>query len=699
MIKENFKNGLKLVAEATARSYSSIIFMDGAGFGGAILLVTFINPALGFGGLIGALTANIAAMLFGYPRELVRSGMYGISALLVGLALAFFKGQPLVTYLIIVPAALLTMTLQTLIADRLYKSFRIGALSLPFAMIATVTTIDPALLHGSFTIPHHISEMALGESFFRSLGAIFFMPDPWVGAFFFSLLLLYSRVLAVLAFLGFALGTTMYEFFGGEVADVSFGMVGLNFILTAMAVGGVYLLPGIIATIHALLAVSVTALASLVVHRVFSEMGLPVFSWPFNIATLCWLAALSLRPSETSPKSTWGLSGAPETMLARRQMLDRIGLGEPCPRLPVIGEWTVTQAIGGTPTHQPPWAHAWDFEVMDAAGFPFRIHDGSAVPSLALEDYYSFGAPVIAVADGVVVLVVSGIFDNTPGDFNTKDNFGNQVIIRHSEKLYSVYAHLRHGSVRVWEGQIVRAGDVIAQCGSSGRSPRPHLHFHFQADAVVGSATLPMKFSQFIGRKGDETRFHESGQPEVFERVTSLHSLKFSHPAPKFEAGGHWTFSVERGGETSIETWKSDVDLWGRIRVTSDMPRAVAIWNVDSRGMTAVSFEGSRNGALYAAFAGCSRIPSRVAAEIQWSDDLSAEYSAGTMMRPIAGALLPLMVIPSGRTHFSFERLQDSVITARNGARTIETRWSNESVLREIRVHRRGKTLLTARLQ
>jgi murein DD-endopeptidase MepM/ murein hydrolase activator NlpD len=54
---------------------------------------------------------------------------------------------------------------------------------------------------------------------------------------------------------------------------------------------------------------------------------------------------------------------------------------------------------------------------------------------------------------------------------------GNHVVLDLGDGVYAVLAHLRHGSLRVAKGQRVRAGQQVAECGNSGNSTEPHLHF------------------------------------------------------------------------------------------------------------------------------------------------------------------------------------------------------------------------------
>ena len=64
--------------------------------------------------------------------------------------------------------------------------------------------------------------------------------------------------------------------------------------------------------------------------------------------------------------------------------------------------------------------------------------------------------------------------------------------------VYAVLAHLRRGSLRVRKGQSVRAGDVLAECGNSGNSTEPHLHFQLMDHPnPVFAAGLPVSFEEF----------------------------------------------------------------------------------------------------------------------------------------------------------------------------------------------------------
>ncbi|WP_188741511.1 M23 family metallopeptidase [Agromyces bauzanensis] len=87
------------------------------------------------------------------------------------------------------------------------------------------------------------------------------------------------------------------------------------------------------------------------------------------------------------------------------------------------------------------------------------------------------GAPVMSIADGVVVLAT----ENGGG-------LGVNVEVQHNiggELITSSYAHMQYGSLAVSEGQRVSAGQQLGLVGSTGQSTGSHLHLEmFGADGV-----------------------------------------------------------------------------------------------------------------------------------------------------------------------------------------------------------------------
>jgi murein DD-endopeptidase MepM/ murein hydrolase activator NlpD len=69
------------------------------------------------------------------------------------------------------------------------------------------------------------------------------------------------------------------------------------------------------------------------------------------------------------------------------------------------------------------------------------------------------------------------------------------VVIDLGDGVYALLAHLRRHSVRVTAGQRVAVGQQIAECGNSGNSAWPHLHFQLMDHpSVLLAAGLPVCF-------------------------------------------------------------------------------------------------------------------------------------------------------------------------------------------------------------
>lgn len=105
------------------------------------------------------------------------------------------------------------------------------------------------------------------------------------------------------------------------------------------------------------------------------------------------------------------------------------------------------------------------------------------------ESYYVFGKDIIAPCDGKIVQVITGVHDNIPGELNPAQMTGNTVVLETAAKEYILFAHIKQGSVAVIEGQKVKQGDLLGQCGNSGNTTEPHLHLSLQNTISMNGTT------------------------------------------------------------------------------------------------------------------------------------------------------------------------------------------------------------------
>jgi hypothetical protein len=118
------------------------------------------------------------------------------------------------------------------------------------------------------------------------------------------------------------------------------------------------------------------------------------------------------------------------------------------------------------------------------------------------EDWWGYGEPLYAVADGEVTQVVSDIPENAPRVLPaqiTIDNIaGNYVVLRIARDRYITYAHLKNGSIVVHPHDRLRRGALIGRLGNSGNTTGPHLHFQVtDGDSVLQSEGVPFMFEAF----------------------------------------------------------------------------------------------------------------------------------------------------------------------------------------------------------
>jgi len=104
------------------------------------------------------------------------------------------------------------------------------------------------------------------------------------------------------------------------------------------------------------------------------------------------------------------------------------------------------------------------------------VTSGFGVRKSGKHDGIDIGAPkgtkVHAAADGEVLFSGWG-----------PTGYGRLVLIKHSEKVFTVYAHNQKNLVK--KGARVKRGQVIAKVGHSGRARGYHLHFEVRVSRVA----------------------------------------------------------------------------------------------------------------------------------------------------------------------------------------------------------------------
>jgi Peptidase family M23 len=170
--------------------------------------------------------------------------------------------------------------------------------------------------------------------------------------------------------------------------------------------------------------------------------------------------------------------------------------------------------------------YGYDFMITDKAG---NLYNGDRFTK---ENWFSYGAPVYATAAGTAIDAANSVPENsykdgqvtTPPGIDELDphGLGNFVAIDQGDGEFSMFNHMRPGSVRVKKGDRVRAGEQIGEIGFSGDTFLPHLHYMLiDGSDLNESQGVPSYFDNFQRILGTKTVMVKHGQIDSGDIVES----------------------------------------------------------------------------------------------------------------------------------------------------------------------------------
>jgi urea transporter len=611
--------------QGVLRGYSQIFFSENCWFAIPLVLVSFFDISAGFSGLIAVLTAHISASLLKFDKFTLTKGFFGFNSLLVGLGLGYYYELTVITIVVAIFSGFMTLLITVAIQGVLGKYY-LPFLSLPFLLGIWIVINGVGMLSGTednqsgiyvlnklFTIGGHplvdLHEWWVGNitseflnSYFLSLGAIFFQFNVFAGIVIAVSLFFYSRIGFLLSLLGYGVAYLAYSFFGMDMNQLGYSYIGFNFVLGAIAIGGYFYIPSRQSFFWAFAITPVIALVAAGLFVLLKPFNMTLLSLPFNLVLLTFIYSLRFRTVQSKFREVQIQEGTPERNLYSYQSFTKRfpNFGWMQIKLPFFGEWYVSQGNNGEYTHKDEWAEAWDFVIVNSDSVQYERHGGS------LDDYYCFGQNVLAPADGTVVIVEDGIEDNNTGEVNTLKNWGNTVIIKHAEGLYSKLCHLQKGSVAVKSGDNVHSGHIIAKAGNSGRSPYPHIHFQLQATPYIGSKTLRYPLFAYINNGKEVKTF---SFPEKDQRIKALEENSFLKKTFGLMPGTKMNWSIETSKGIEKVTWEVFTSVYNVSYIYCHSTKSVAHFKNDGVHFYFTYFDGSRKSLLYYFYLAAFRIP------------------------------------------------------------------------------------------
>ena len=584
------------------------------------MLVSFFDYMAGICGILSILISNLIALWLGFDKAKIVNGLYGFIALLVGLGIGIYFDYSWLLFLILALASVFTFFI-SVVLEGIIGKYGLPFLSVPFLLVFWAVSLASREFHalgiserGIYTLNDlyiiggqslvdfytWFNSIPIFESlkiYFISLGAIFFQYNVLSGLLISIGLLLFSRISFTLSLIGFYGAYIFYHLIGAQITEVTYTYIGFNYILTAIAIGGYFLIPSLLSYLWTLILIPVVAIITISSSIVFSNIGLSIFSLPFNIIVLIFIYSLKIRTTKSeklrevpvqynSPEKNLYLYKTNLLRFSQSYLYIHI-------KLPFIGEWTVSQAHNGKYTHKGEWQHAWDFIITDENNKQFT--NNGSLP----EHFYAYKKSVIATADGIIDEIIDNVADNQIGEVNTEDNWGNTIIIKHTEFLYTKLCHLKAGSFKVTKGDFVKQGQVLALCGNSGRSPFPHLHFQLQATPFVGSKTLNYPLCNYISHNFGINKLHSFDKPNIDDKLSNIQVNDLMKHAFNFIPGKKLKYAVFNAEKKEFLEWEVITNVYNQSYIYCSKTKSSAYFTSDGNILYFCHFEGDKKSVLF----------------------------------------------------------------------------------------------------
>ncbi len=671
---------ISTIIDSTLYSYSQIFFSKNRVLAVLILFASFLYWEIGLWGLLGVLVTNGFAWILGFHKETMREGLFGLNSLLVVFGLAVYYEVNSQFILIFLATCLLTLFISVAVMHLLAR-LGLPFLSIPFLLslwvmilaIRQYTALEPSegtiytlnrlfALGGTnlvnwyeqvnaWTIPGWIS------SYFKSLAAIIFQGNLFAGLLIAIGLFLHSRIAFTLTVLGYLTGYSFYLFVGADMSQLHYTYIGFNFILSAVAIGGFFYIANWKAYSMVILTAPIIAMLIAASSALLLPLQLPVYSLPFVVIVLLIIYILNFSSRQDHFIKVVHQQYSPERNLyAFKNYLQRFGgrswfhIG-----LPFFGEWTISQGHQGKHTHKGDWQHAWDFVIQDEKGNTWRD------PGEAPEHFYCYNLPAIAPAAGYVMEIVDNVLDNPIGEVNIQRNWGNTIVIKHAENLFTKISHLKAGTFKVKKGDYVKKGDVLAHLGNSGRSPEPHLHFQVQTTPYVGSKTLKYPIAYYMEKTENGVTFKEFEYPDEKQTILSVKTNPLLKSVFSLVPGRELKFEVEENGKIHEVRWEVFTNTLNQTYIYCHTSGAHAYFVHDDTLFYFTSFEGNKQSLLYYFHLGAYKILLSYYKDLELEDSIPLYQIETGIKRYLQDSLAALWVYKKVEYSLSYQYIDNAV--------------------------------------
>lgn len=237
--------------------------------------------------LISTAAGTFTAMTLKYDKSQINAGLYGFSAALVGVALAFLFDTTILIWVLIILGGALAAVIQHFFIQK-----KIPVFTFPFIVITWIlvfalhhfTHIPPSAMLGAEVIPTKYDDLLTCTNGF---GEVIFQGGVLSGIIFFLAVFISSPVAALYGLAASILGAVLSQWNGEPVKEIHMGLFGFNAVLSAIVFSGVKKTDGLWVLIAVLITIAIDDL--LIDNHCLDVVG-GVFTFPFVAGT--WITLL-----------------------------------------------------------------------------------------------------------------------------------------------------------------------------------------------------------------------------------------------------------------------------------------------------------------------------------------------------------------------------------------------------------------------
>jgi len=324
------------------RGIGQVVFQNNP-VSGAIILgaLFFSSPVYGAISIFGVLVSTATAVVLKADRGMIRDGLFGFNGALVALALIAFTSEDFrhgavpsvyLTVYIAFAAGMTTVVFASLAA--LLEPHKVAPLTMPFVLVGWLFLFAVLDLHNidagplakpvspsqyDATIQYSLSTWYRGIG--NAIGQIFFQ-DNWVSGYLIvAAIAVNSRISALMALAGANVAAFVAAVYGAPEGAISDGLFGYNAALTAIALGGFFLVLTLPAALYTLFGVVLSTWLWASVAIFLEPIGMPVLTSTFVIVT--WLMLIGVRGFSALVPVTPAEAATAETNLAHHRQAAR----------------------------------------------------------------------------------------------------------------------------------------------------------------------------------------------------------------------------------------------------------------------------------------------------------------------------------------------------------------------------------------